>query len=120
MTPLLVLFVFLALPPQDPAPVSQETGQHRVDPEKAQKEFEVGEFYLRKKSYAAAASRFDRSTTLNPKFADAWFKLGQAREGTGELQKALEAYEKFLQVDPKHKKARDAGKRIARLKEELK
>jgi tetratricopeptide (TPR) repeat protein len=120
MTPILVLFAFLALPPQDPAPVRQETERHSVDPEKARKEFEVGEFYLRKKSYAAAVSRFDRATLLDPKFADAWFRLGQAREGTGELQKAVEAYEKFVKVDPKHKKKRDAEKRISRLKEELK
>ncbi len=123
MTPLLALL--LLLPPQDvPAgkrpPAAEGPAESRPDPQKARKEFEVGEFYLRKKSYAASAARFDRATQFNPKFADAWLRLGQAREGTGELQKAVEAYQKFLELDPKNKKARDAQKAIARLKEELK
>lgn len=112
--------------PQAPATVAQpESGdepnvEYALNPVQARKEFQVGEYYLRKGSYPAAVTRFQEAVKWNPKFAAAWLKLGEAAEKRGELTRALEAYRKYLELEPSGKKARDAKKAVARVEKDLK
>ena len=94
--------------------------EYAVNPHQAKKEMEVGEYYVKKGNHAAAATRFQEAVKWQPKLARAYLRLGEACEKTGELQKALEAFQKYLEIEPTGKKARDAKKAVARLERELK
>lgn len=105
-----------APPTQPEAPPVEYT----LNPDKAVKELQVGNFHMRRKNWNAAAARFQEAVKWDPKLAEAWLKLGEARVKTGESAKALEAYQKYLELDAHGKKARDAQKAVARLERELK
>lgn len=99
---------------------AEPTVEYAFNPHQAKREMDVGSFYLKKGSYAAAAARFREAVKWHPRLADAYRKLGEAHHKGGELQKALEAYQKSLEIEPKGKKAREAQKNIALLERELK
>ena len=101
--------------PDDEGPL-----EHDLKPERAKKEMKVGNFYLRKGKYTAAVARFREALKWHPRLAAAYFKLGRAYEKRGELRNALESYQKYLELEPKGKKAKKVRKAIACLERELK
>jgi Tfp pilus assembly protein PilF len=72
------------------------------------KSVEVGNFYLRRKDYKGALSRFEEATQTDPNYAPAYLGLGKVYEKTGVTQKALDAYQKYLDLMPSDKDADDA------------
>ena len=104
-------------PPTEPEPAPVV---YTLNPDKAAKEVRVGGFHMKRHNWNAAVARFQEAVKWNPKQADAWLKLGEAREKNGEATKALEAYRKYLELAPNDKKAREARKAVARLECELK
>jgi len=112
--------------PQEP-PEEDESLQEReyaFNPLQAEKELKVGNFYFKKGSYRAAASRFEEATKWNPGYAEAYLRLGQAQEKLAEAeiqpeekQKAVEAarraYEKYLELAPRGKEAESVRKKLA-------
>lgn len=108
-------------PTQPPILLDEETTvEYTFNPAKADKEMEVGNFHMKRRNYPAAASRFEEALKWNPKLAAAWLRLGDAREKKGEATKALEAYRKYLEMDPHSKKRHEVERSIARLERELK
>lgn len=97
-------------PEEDESLIQQE---YAFNPLQAEKEFKVGEFYRKKKSWKAAAGRFSEATKWNPGFAEAWFKLGEAQERLNEDAAAREAYAKFLELSPKDKRAAEVRRKLA-------
>lgn len=93
---------------------------YSYDPAKASKALEVGNYYFKKGNWAAATQRFEESVKWNPKFSAGYLRLAEAREKKGELAKSIEAYRKYLELDPNSKKKKDVEKSIARLELELK
>jgi len=87
--------------------------QYAFNPLEADKELRVGNFYFKKGSYRAAALRFEEATRWNPGLAEAWLRLGEAREKLGDSKGARQAYEKFLSLAPKHKRAAEIRKKLA-------
>jgi len=85
------------------------------DPLRAAKAVEVGEFYMRRKNYDAAISRFEEAVYFKPNYALAYFRLGQSYEKALRPVDALRAYRKYLEILPTGKEARWAKKRIAEL-----
>jgi tetratricopeptide (TPR) repeat protein len=88
----------------------------------AQKSVEIGDFYLKRKKFTAALSRFLEALRTDPNYAPAHRELGKTYEGMGLWQKALEAYQKYLDELPSAKDAREAKsvhKAIARLQKEI-
>jgi tetratricopeptide (TPR) repeat protein len=84
---------------------------------------EVGNFYLRRKRYRAALSRFKEAAQTDPYNAEAHLGMGRVYDRLGLRQKALENYRKYLDLLPSAKQAeeaRDVHKAIARLEEKLK
>src|ERR1044071_4898401 len=83
--------------PQAPLEPDEDAGdgepEYAFNPIQAQKELKVGDFYFKKKSYRAAANRYDRATKWNPSFAEAFLKLGETQEKLGLLTEALGAYQ---------------------------
>src|SRR4029077_3375519 len=68
------------------------------DPLRADKSVEIGTFYMKRGNYDAAIERFQDATRFEPKLARPYSLLGEAYERKGEVDNALAAYRKYLQV----------------------
>ena len=101
------------LPPEEDR--SEAPKEYSFNPLQSKKEVTVGEFYVRKADYRAAAIRFREATKWNDGNADAWLRLGEAEEKNGNLKDAREAYQKYLQLSPDAKNAGEIRKRIGKL-----
>ena len=92
-------------------------------PPPAWKSVEVGDFYLRKKKYRAALSRYQEAVNADPYYAPAYLGLGRVYDKIGLMEKALDGYRKYLDLLPSTKQAEEAKevhKAIARLERKLK
>ena len=89
--------------------------EYAYNPIQAEKELKIGNFYFKKGSWRAAAMRFDEATKWNPGFADAWLRLGEARERMGDREGTIAAFKQFLEVAPEHKRAGEIDKRLKTL-----
>jgi tetratricopeptide (TPR) repeat protein len=88
----------------------------------AAKSVEVGDFYLRKKKFNAALSRFQEALQTDAHYAPAYRELGKVYEEMGFWQKSLDAYKKYLDELPSAKDAREAKRihrAIAQLQKEI-
>ena len=72
------------------------------------KSVEIGNFYLKRKDYKGALSRFEEAAQTDPNYAPAYLGLGKVYEKTGATQKAVDAYQKYLDLLPSDKDAQDA------------
>jgi tetratricopeptide (TPR) repeat protein len=118
-----------------PAPKKEPTVAPVVDPNAANytdrsiyvppgavKSVEIGNFYLKKKKYKGALSRFQEAVVENSTYAPAYLGMGKVYEHMGLKQKALDAYQKYLDALPSEKDALDAKdvrRAMARLEREL-
>ena len=83
---------------------------------------EVGNLYLHQGNLKGALSRFQEAVTDNPHYAPAYLGLGKVYERMKEKQKALEAYERYLNELPSAKaaaEAKDAQRAVARLQKQV-
>lgn len=93
---------------------------YAFNPIQAKKEVKVGNFYARKGSHRAAAARYLEATRWNPSYAEAFWKLGRAREELGQNQQALDAYQSFLKLEPGGKRSREIRSRLSELEKRAK
>jgi tetratricopeptide (TPR) repeat protein len=89
--------------------------EYAFNPIQAKKDLKVGDFYWKKGNHRAAAARYLEATRWNPSFAEAYWKLGEAREKLNQPAEALDAYRKYVEVDRDGKKVDEAKKRIEEL-----
>jgi tetratricopeptide (TPR) repeat protein len=88
----------------------------------AWKSVEIGDFYFRRKKYAGALSRYKEAAKTDPNFAPAYLGQGKVYEKMGLKQKALEAYQRYLDELPSEKQAdeaKDVHRAIDRLRAEI-
>lgn len=80
---------------------------YALNPVQAKKEITAGDYYFKKPNYSAAARRYVEATRWDPGSAEAFRKLGEAREKLHEYGAAREAYTKYIELaeDPKDKDA---------------
>jgi tetratricopeptide (TPR) repeat protein len=113
-------------PPKSEQPAQQEPAEedetllpktYTFNPIEAAKNAKVGEFYWKKGKYKAAALRFLEATRWDPGSADAWLRLGEAREKLGDRTAARAAYAKYLEVAPDGKDVATVRKRLESLPE---
>jgi hypothetical protein len=71
------------------------------DPLHAGRSMDIGKFYLNKGAYDAAIDRFLEASNYQPSLAAPWRFLGDAYEKKHEYAKAIDAYNKYLQILPK-------------------
>lgn len=105
---------------QDHRPEEPEEKVYVTPP--AWKSVKVGNFYLRRRKYRAALSRFKEAAQTDPYNAEAHLGMGKVYDRLGLRQKALENYRKYLDLLPSAKEAeeaRDVHKAIARLEKKL-
>ena len=112
-------------PAEEDEDLTQQT-EYTFNPLQASKEFKIGEFYWKKKSYRAAAGRYAEAAKWNPGFGDALFKLGETKlkladgevldtEKSLRLEEAEEAFKQYLETEPDGKHAKKVRKRLAQL-----
>jgi tetratricopeptide (TPR) repeat protein len=107
-----------------PAPSEESAEDEKpYTPPAAWKSVEIGDFYFKKKRYNGALSRYEEAVRTDPYYPKAFLGLGKVYEKMGLKRKALEAYQKYLDLLPSEKaalEAKDAQKAVVRLKKELK
>jgi tetratricopeptide (TPR) repeat protein len=84
---------------------------------------EIGDFYLRRKRFRAALSRYQEAVKTDPYYAPGYLGVGKVYDRLGLKQKALEGYRKYLDLLPSAKEAEEAKEvhqAIARLERQLK
>ena len=93
--------------------------EYAFNPVQAGKELRVGIYYAKKGSHRAAAGRFLEATRWDMSLAEAYWRLGMAREKLAQADEAIDAYVRFLKIEPKGRKSRDVGKRLERLRQSV-
>lgn len=102
-----------------PPPVAPAAPVPVFDPYHAQKDIEVGEFYMKKGRYDAAIDRFMEATRYQSNLAKPWELLAEAWEKKHAPQKAADCYKKYLELFPDAPDAKKVKERIASLEKQL-
>jgi tetratricopeptide (TPR) repeat protein len=89
------------------------------DPLKANKDMEVGTYYLKKGNYDAAIDRFEEAARLQPGLARPYLKLGETYEKKKEWPMAVASYRKYLELFRAAPDAKKVQKRIAELERRI-
>jgi tetratricopeptide (TPR) repeat protein len=113
------LFLALAVFAQKPAPVeppeedaSLKEKEYSLNPLQAEKEYKIGLYYAKKKSWKAAANRFGEAVKWNPGYADAHYKRAEMLEHLGNKDGAREAWQQFLEAAPDDKRVAEVQKKL--------
>jgi tetratricopeptide (TPR) repeat protein len=102
-----------APPEEDESLVPKE---YSFNPLQAAKELKVGNYYFKKGSYRAAAQRFNEATKWDGTLAEAYLRLGEAKEKQRDKKAAAEAYAKYLELAPDAKDAAEVKKRLEKVR----
>src|SRR5439155_17130075 len=70
------------------------------DPLRAEKDLEVGQYYMRKGDVDAAIDRFQDATVAKPGYAVPFKYLGEAQEKKGLKKQAIKSYQRYLDLYP--------------------
>lgn len=107
----------MAQQPTPPEPPEEDQAlavkEYAFNPVQAQKELQIGNYYLKRGSYTAARLRFLEATKWNPNFADAYLRLGETYEKLKDRPASHKAYEKYLELEPKGKEAEGIRAKLA-------
>src|SRR5262245_62368329 len=85
------------------------------NPLEAERNFKIGDFYLKRKNYPAAIQRYRDAVDYQPNLIKAYDALGRTYEKTGEVDKAKEVYREFIQKNPDSVKVPEFLLRLAKL-----
>ena len=100
---------------RDADAASDVTELKHYDPHQAEKDIEVGEYYLKRKNYKGAIHRFRSALENKPNYALAIIRLAQALEPAGEVEEARALYQRYLKMLPDGEFAPEARKALERL-----
>jgi tetratricopeptide (TPR) repeat protein len=89
------------------------------DPLRAEKDLEVGQYYMRKGDVDAAIDRFQDATTAKPGYAVPFRYLGEAQEKKGLKKQAIKSYSRYLELYPHAEDGDKIRRKIDRLRAEL-
>ena len=92
--------------------------QPKWDPQRAEKDIEVGQYYMRKGDVDAAIDRFQDATVAKPGYAVPFKYLGEAQEKKGLKKPAAKSYQRYLDLYPRAEDAEKIRKRIEKLYKE--
>jgi tetratricopeptide (TPR) repeat protein len=88
------------------------------DPLRAEKDLEVGQYYMRKGDVDAAIDRFQDATTAKPGYAVPFRCLGEAQEKKGLKKQAIASYSRYLELYPHAEDGDKIRKKIDKLRKE--
>jgi tetratricopeptide (TPR) repeat protein len=101
--------------PDTRSPISVAPSEYPFDPHRAQKDVEVGNYYLKQRNYRAALERFHDALLYKPKDAEATFGLAVTQEKLELLLESYRNYKGYLALLPEGPMAKDAQEGLARL-----
>ena len=70
------------------------------DPLRAERDMQVGTYYMHKGDLDAAIDRFQDATTAKPGYALPFLRLGEAQEKKGMKKAAIKSYTRYLDLYP--------------------
>lgn len=88
---------------------------HKQDAYNAEKDIEVGTFYVHKGDLDAAIPRFEEAASLRPNYGKPRLLLAEAYEKKKEPETALKYYKEYLKVYPDAPDAKKIQKKIEKL-----
>ena len=114
-------------PPAQPPPPKPNTDsaiqsapdQPKWDPLRADKDVEVGKYYMNKGDIDAAIDRFMDAADAKPGFAIPYRYLGECYEKKGQKKPAVKAYQRYLDLYPKAEDGDKIRKKIDKLHKEI-
>jgi tetratricopeptide (TPR) repeat protein len=89
------------------------------DPLRAEKDMQVGTYYMRKGDLDAAIDRFQDATTAKPGYALPFLRLGEAQEKKGLKKQAIQSYTRYLDLYPHAEDKEKIQKKIDKLYKEV-
>ena len=89
------------------------------DPLRAEKDLEVGQYYMRKGDVDAAIDRFQDATLAKPGYAIPFRYLGEAQEKKGLKKQAVKSYQRYLDLYPHAEDGTKVRKKIDKLYKEI-
>jgi tetratricopeptide (TPR) repeat protein len=102
-----------------PLPDDDQTGKKRkltvkepTHQEAAAEDINVGGYYLDRKNWKAAYSRFESALILDPENPDVYWGLAEAERQLGDLANARVHYEKVVEYDPDSRHGKEARKAL--------
>jgi tetratricopeptide (TPR) repeat protein len=85
------------------------------DPILCEKNLNIGDFYFKKKNYAAAIGRYLDAIEYQPDSARAFESLARAYEKNKEPLKAMDAYRRFIDENPNAPKSSEFRAKLGKL-----
>ena len=106
-----------ATPKKDTAAKTEDDAKDQPlwDPLRAEKDIEVGQYYMRRGDIDAAIDRFEDAILAKPGYALPYRYLGDAQEKHGMKRQAIKSYTKYLDLYPHAEDAAKIHKRIEKL-----
>jgi tetratricopeptide (TPR) repeat protein len=89
------------------------------DPLRAEKDLEVGQYYMKKGDVDAAIDRFQDATTAKPGYAIPFRFLAEAQEKKGLKKQAIKSYRRYLDLFPHAEDGDKVRKKIDKLYKEV-
>jgi len=89
------------------------------DPLRAEKDLEVGQYYMKKGDLDAAIDRFQDATTAKPGYAVPFRFLAEAQEKKGLKKQAIKSYQRYLDLYPHAEDGDKIKKKLERLYKEV-
>lgn len=104
-------------PPADEDTRRRKNGKKQEEPaphqESAKEDESVAAYYLDKKNWRAALSRYESAVVLDPENPDVYWGLAESQRHLGQFQAAKSNYLKVMEYDPDSKHAKDAKKLLS-------
>lgn len=89
------------------------------DPLRAEKDLEVGQYYMKKGDLDAAIDRFQDATTAKPGYAIPFRFLAEAQEKKGLKKQAIKSYQRYLDLYPHAEDGEKIKKKLEKLYKEV-
>lgn len=105
--------------PNTDSPIQSAPDQPKWDPLRAEKDIEVGKYYMKKGDYDAAIDRFEDAVEAKPGYAIPFRFLGECYEKKGKKKPAVKAYQRYLDLYPHAEDGDKIRKKIEKLHEEI-
>ncbi len=106
-------------PPRGSAAGSVEDNAPKWDPHRAEKDIEVGNYYLKQKNYRAALERFHDALAYKPNDAEATYGLAVTQEKIDLFSQAYNSYSKYLEILPHGPMAKESEEGMKRMEQHL-
>jgi tetratricopeptide (TPR) repeat protein len=112
-------------PPKPSAKQKKDTATQNApdqptwDPLRAEKDLEVGQYYMKKGDVDAAIDRFQDAAVAKPGYAIPFRFLAEAQEKKGLKKQAIKSYQRYLDLYPHAEDGEKIKKKLERLYKEI-